>query len=818
MFKELGLKEKDSLFHRYVYQHIKIGQNSEHPSHSRYMSKYREWKVQFNYCHGDLDTQRKINVPKIAATFNVKLADKEDVFKFIFSVDAFYISFLTLCAAKKLDQNYSKKKFSKYINLAYFRGEEIGNYFTPSNIYQGLDCEHVLDCLVLLAAKIDKLDLAKSKSVDLIREVFHGLYPKEVRHGLGEFYTPDWMAQHIVKFNSENLDKGVILDPTCGSGTFLLAALNQAKLKNANFEGMKKLLGFDINPVSVFAAKTNLILNLKRDEVLGATLPIFNANILDYELNSMAEINSYDDALTAIKKITTVQKKAYSENDVLQLEEISLQVPRLSKECVSLAVGNPPWVNWEYLPSEYKDKYKIIWQKYGLFDYKGMVSTFIKEDISSLITYVTINHYLRDQGHISFVVKESLFKSIKQAAGFRKFKVKSSNTKFKVTLLEDLTAFNPFKGISNNTVIFHATKGEETLYPVQYKVWALKPKSKFQDTDNIAAMSELVLFDYKLATPSNPIDQTSGWASLNQETYKNMALLTGQSAYRARTGVFTGGANGIYWLDIIKKSGLTRATVENKIERAKIKFEKVNVEIENDMLYPYASGSDIKMWSYTYKKYIVCPHTANTKMYPIAYDIIEEKFPLAADYFNFFKEGLKARRGFTSFDRKIHDAHFYTLQRIGKYTFAKYKVAWKYIASDFTCAVIQDIEDKYLGKKTIIPNEKIIYIGLDDKSEAYFLCGILSSTYFRNLINSFKVSTQIAPSTIKNLNIPKYDPSNSFHTLISSLCEKGHEDVENIKSYISEIDELLLDAISPVCYKNKVAIPAAIGVQAEFGF
>ena len=51
----------------------------------------------------------------------------------------------------------------------------------------------------------------------MFREIFHQLYPREIRHSLGEFYTPDWMVQHIVNQHSSNLKKGVILDPTCGS-------------------------------------------------------------------------------------------------------------------------------------------------------------------------------------------------------------------------------------------------------------------------------------------------------------------------------------------------------------------------------------------------------------------------------------------------------------------------------------------------------------------------------------------------------------------------------------------------------------------------
>ena len=40
---------------------------------------------------------------------------------------------------------------------------------------------------------------------------------------------------------------------------------------------------------------------------------------------------------------------------------------------------------------------------------------------------------------------------------------------------------------------------------------------------------------------------------------------------------------------------------------------------------------------------------------------------------------------------------------------------------------------------------------MDNKEEAYYVCGLLSSTEYRNTIHNFMVGTQITPSIIKNL-------------------------------------------------------------------
>ena len=47
--------------------------------------------------------------------------------------------------------------------------------------------------------------------------------PSEERHQLGQFYTPPPIAELIVRWSIRSGDDKV-LDPGCGSGTFLLEA------------------------------------------------------------------------------------------------------------------------------------------------------------------------------------------------------------------------------------------------------------------------------------------------------------------------------------------------------------------------------------------------------------------------------------------------------------------------------------------------------------------------------------------------------------------------------------------------------------------
>ena len=74
---------------------------------------------------------------------------------------------------------------------------------------------------------IDKLDQYNpgtfsedpAQSRDLLKKLYQQLFPKSVRHDLGEYYTPDWLAEHVLnELGYEGDPDKRLLDPACGSG------------------------------------------------------------------------------------------------------------------------------------------------------------------------------------------------------------------------------------------------------------------------------------------------------------------------------------------------------------------------------------------------------------------------------------------------------------------------------------------------------------------------------------------------------------------------------------------------------------------------
>jgi len=122
---------------------------------------------------------------------------------------------------------------------------------------------------------------------DLLKKLYQYLVPQEVRHNLGEYYTPDWLAELLL--NEVGYDGNTFkrfLDPACGSGTFLVLAIQRAKEyglkeKQSPLEIAKKIIaniwGFDLNPLAVIAARTNYLFALGDlvNELLHVEIPIY---------------------------------------------------------------------------------------------------------------------------------------------------------------------------------------------------------------------------------------------------------------------------------------------------------------------------------------------------------------------------------------------------------------------------------------------------------------------------------------------------------------------------------------------------------------
>lgn len=95
---------------------------------------------------------------------------------------------------------------------------------------------------------------------DVVGAVFERLIPPEDRHALGQFFTQENLVDLIVAFCVRNPDD-VVLDPTCGTGTFLIRVYDRKRTAlglRDHSQQLSQLWGIDIAPFPAELATINL--------------------------------------------------------------------------------------------------------------------------------------------------------------------------------------------------------------------------------------------------------------------------------------------------------------------------------------------------------------------------------------------------------------------------------------------------------------------------------------------------------------------------------------------------------------------------------
>lgn len=154
---------------------------------------------------------------------------------------------------------------------------------------------------------------------DILKDFYHAAIPKKIRHEFGEYYTPDWLATAVVeevcdsKWAKQVLTSGIeempnsaqVLDPACGSGTFIYAAIkhleahipkisdpeeylqnNQTKARLLN----RLVAGLDLHPVAVELARATKLLALGTDP--GEPLNIWMGDSLQWSQKAQQKLDS----------------------------------------------------------------------------------------------------------------------------------------------------------------------------------------------------------------------------------------------------------------------------------------------------------------------------------------------------------------------------------------------------------------------------------------------------------------------------------------------------------------------------------------------
>ncbi len=742
------------------------------------------------------------------------------------------------------------------------------------------------------------LTIIPEETRDLFKKLYHYLLPREIRHNLGEYYTPDWLAQrlliqvdgdlfdktrrvHEVKLRQKVLQTR-FLDPACGSGTFpVLIIARMIELGKMLLIPESELLesiltnvvGFDLNPLAVLTARVNVLLAIadllqhRRKEVnipiyladsvrtpaLGEELFSHNAyefpsavgtflvpavlckrehfdrfcDLLEDNLRGevdpdrlieiikaqfvgayhvRAQLNcaptpdryaptpphdrtstsadhpnpleGWDDhAISLLRNLYTQLLDLHRRGlDGLWARLLKNNFAPLTVGQFDYVVGNPPWVNWENLPDGYRQAIAPLWARYEIFPHKGFDAILgkSKDDISVLMIYTVVDKLLKDNGRLGFVITQSVFKTGGGGQGFRRFRIPHTEEKptpLAVIHVDDMVSLNPFEGASNRTAVMVLEKGKPTKYPVRYIVWRKKGRARFtyeSTLEEVIAATKRLNFN---AEPVDAKDETSPWLTARPHALRAVRKVLGRSDYEAHAGAYTGGANAVYWLEVVMKRPDGLVVVRNLTEGARIKVEEVTQAIEPDLLYPLLRGRDVQRWHAEPSAKILLTHEQGMRLKAITEGELQARYPRTYGYLKQFEPVLRKRSSRGVSDMLKKGAPFYTMFAVGDYTFAPWKVVWTRIAR---------IEAAVIGTKDgkpVIPQETISLVQCQSEEEAHYIAALINSLLFQFTAISYSQEggkSMGSMHILENIRISRYDLGNAVHRRLAELSERAH--------------------------------------------
>lgn len=257
---------------------------------TRVRTLYNEWDRVFGTMYGDDEEATSFTEVSsvIKALYGYSDTVTIDSKVYLFSLQTFFNMFLKLLIYSFLAQLVSPTfvfndtltkpqidrlfdgELNKYESIVKnFFESHFMEWFTYTCSESNFDTKVVNDILQV----VNKFDLStyilKPEEIqDILQEVYMELIPAEMRHLMGEYFSPDWIVEHALDLVGFNGDiERTLIDPTAGSGTFLTHAIkrvinqNNGKLSRDDIEKIThNIIGFDINPISVVSAKANYIL------------------------------------------------------------------------------------------------------------------------------------------------------------------------------------------------------------------------------------------------------------------------------------------------------------------------------------------------------------------------------------------------------------------------------------------------------------------------------------------------------------------------------------------------------------------------------
>jgi hypothetical protein len=453
----------------------------------------------------------------------------------------------------------------------------------------------------------------------------------EVRKAGGVYYTPQYIVDYIVKNTVGKLIEGKtpkeiskikILDPACGSGSFLIGAFQYLLDYHKNYysDKGKPSKGKKDNPLNpdghlATAEKKKILLN----NIFGVDL---DANAVEVTKLSLLIKCLEGETEASIKQqfriwnervLPTLENNIKDGNSLINIDFYTSQIdfgfdkkikpfnwqhgfPDVFKQGgFDAVIGNPPYFSLDIITSEQKDYFE---RKYFSF--------FSRQSNIYFFFIAKAKDLLKEDGLLSFINERYYFNS-KNATKFRKFILDN----YRIEQIVDFQNIQIFEGVNTLTVIntFRKTKTCKDVNIIQFY-------------QNIRSLDEHKIIDTRLS--NNFLIKQKEINSLDWTfNEKKLSNLQDKLSKYTRLDKIVNMGQGI-------KSGLNEIFIVDLETIEKYKLEK-------ELLVKYIKTRDIQRYSINFREQYLILSLNET---------VIDNYPNIKKYLSQFRQQLEQRYQF----------------------------------------------------------------------------------------------------------------------------------------------------------------------------
>lgn len=449
----------------------------------------------------------------------------------------------------------------------------------------------------------------------------------------GIYYTPTWVVDYIVRFSIEQAlkRKGArperfrVLDPACGSGTFLLRAFDHL-MRARNPTGASVQARFDPEA---------------SERLVGLRTSVLTENLFGVDLDAraveIAQLNLMIRAAESRHRLPTLERNVRVGNSVIadaSVDARALDWPKVFPEAMKeggfdVVVTNPPYVRIQNLgeaeAAYLGQRFKADWN----FD---LYTTFVQQAWE----------LLRDGGIAGFILPNKWVNS-NYGESLRTFLAGRGA----ILRLVDFRDYQVFEGATTYTCLLFLRKG--------------RPKNQFEfgvlaPADEQGVIRAIVDEGLKLSDVSPPKNTADPWTLVEAEA-RPLFERVDSVPRRLRDiaeSIFVGlqtSADNVYVVSA-KPLSSTEVEVTNGVDEE-------SHRLEASIVKPLLKSGDMQRWGVRWKGLsLVFPYIEDSgRVRGITSVELAERYPLARAYFARYAEILKGRENGKG--RAIRDWHLY---------------------------------------------------------------------------------------------------------------------------------------------------------------